>query len=68
VGVDIAPGTYRNSDSSGFCSWRRLGGFGGTFNEIISIGFSESIQTVTIDSTDAGFESEDCGDWTSTIG
>ncbi|HXF56339.1 MAG TPA: hypothetical protein VNO34_01945 [Actinomycetota bacterium] len=64
VGVDIAPGLWRNSDSSGGCYWARLSGFGGTLDEIIANEFSESIQTVRIAATDRGFETEGCGVWT----
>ena len=64
VGTDIAPGTYRNSSSSGGCYWERLSGFGGTFDEIIANEFAEHQQLVTIEETDVGFSSEDCGTWT----
>jgi hypothetical protein len=64
VGTDIAPGTWRNSDSSGGCYWARLSGFGGTFGDLIANEFSSSIQVVTIAPGDAGFESSDCGTWT----
>ncbi len=64
VGVDIAPGLWRNSDSSGGCYWARLSGFGGTLDEIIANAFSETIQTVRIAATDRGFETERCGVWT----
>jgi hypothetical protein len=64
VGVDIAPGLWRNSDSSDGCYWARLSGFGGTLDEIIANEFSEAIQTVRIVSTDRGFETEGCGVWT----
>jgi hypothetical protein len=64
VGVDIAAGLYRNSDSSGGCYWARLNGFGGTLDDIIANRNSDSIQTVTIASSDAGFLSTRCGTWT----
>lgn len=64
VGTDIAPGTYRNSSSSAGCYWERLSGFGGTFDEIIANEFAEYRQLVTIEETDVGFSSEDCGTWT----
>lgn len=63
VGIDIAAGTYRNSDSSGGCYWERLSGFGGTFEEVISNNFTEYLQIVTIKPSDAGFTSQDCGTW-----
>ena len=64
VGTDIAPGTYRNSSSSAGCYWERLSGFGGTFGEIIANEFAAYRQVVTIEETDVGFSSEDCGTWT----
>jgi len=64
VGTDIAPGTWRNSDSSAGCYWARLSGLGGTFGDVIANEFSSSIQVVTIAPGDAGFESSDCGTWT----
>jgi hypothetical protein len=64
VGTDIQSGTYRNSDSSGWCYWARLSGFSGGLADIIANNISDSTQTVTIFSGDAGFESERCGTWT----
>jgi hypothetical protein len=64
VGTDIAPGTWRNSDSSGGCYWARLNGFGGTFGDIIANNFSNSVEVVTISPSDVGFESSGCGMWT----
>ncbi|MBF8268273.1 MAG: hypothetical protein HW388_1781 [Dehalococcoidia bacterium] len=63
VGVDIVPGTYRNS-GSGDCYWARLSGFGGNLGDIIASNFGGGIQTVTIAASDAGFTSERCGTWT----
>lgn len=63
VGIDIAPGTYRNTDSSQFCYWERLSGFSGELNDIIANGFSDARQIVTIAPTDAGFVSRRCGRW-----
>jgi chitodextrinase len=63
VGSEVAAGTWRNSDSSDDCYWERLSGFGGSLSDIISNGFSSSIQTVTVSSTDVGFSSERCGTW-----
>jgi len=63
VGTDIAPGTYRNSSSSGGCYWERLSGFGGSFDEIIANGLATYRQVVTIKEMDTGFSSTDCGTW-----
>lgn len=63
VNSDVAPGTYRNSDSSGGCYWERLKGFSGTIDDVISNSFSTVGQIVTIAADDAGFTSNDCGTW-----
>lgn len=67
VGADIPAGTYRNTDSSGFCYGARLSGFGGSFDEIITNELSYNIMIVTLSPGDAGFESNDCGTWTNTL-
>jgi hypothetical protein len=64
VGADIQAGTYRNSNSSNFCYWERLSGFGGTIGDVIANNVSYDIQTVSIKRSDAGFKSIDCGTWT----
>jgi hypothetical protein len=58
----IAPGTYRSSPTEENCYWERVSGFGGTLDEVIAnnIGGPE---IVTIEATDAGFESSRCGTW-----
>ncbi|CCF86057.1 hypothetical protein [Nitrolancea hollandica] len=63
VGIDIAPGTYRNSDSSGGCYWERLNGFGGELDDINANDFTTSRTIVTIKPTDVGFKSNRCGRW-----
>lgn len=66
VGVDIEPGTYRNSGSEG-CYWERLDGFSGDSSYRIANGFPDGDpDIVTILPSDAGFHSEDCGRWTPT--
>jgi hypothetical protein len=64
IGTDVAPGTWRNSDSSAGCYWERLSGFSGTFGDVIANGFSSSPQIVTIAPGDVGFASSRCGTWT----
>ena len=64
VGSEIAPGLWRNSDSSQLCYWERLSSFDWTLGSIVANGLSESIQTVQIATTDIGFRSWDCGTWT----
>jgi hypothetical protein len=64
VGTEIAPGLWRNTNSSGGCYWARLSDFGATVSAIIANYFGSSIQTVQITGSDVGFESYNCGIWT----
>ena len=63
VGEEIAPGTY-STPGVDFCSWKRLRGFSGAFEDIIAFDFADARQIVTIQSTDVGFTSSGCGAWT----
>ena len=67
VGTDIAAGTYR-APGGNLCSWQRLSGFSGEFDDIIAIGVFETRPIVTIPSSDAGFMSDGCGQWMSLEG
>jgi hypothetical protein len=64
VGLDISPGTWRNSDSSGGCYWARLKGFSGTFADLITNNYTSGLDIVTISASDTGFASNGCGTWT----
>ncbi|MEX2315225.1 MAG: hypothetical protein WD628_05855, partial [Thermomicrobiales bacterium] len=65
VGVDIGPGTWRNSDSSDGCYWARLSGFSGELDDIIDNEFTYvAIQTVVVGNADVGFQTSGCGAWT----
>ena len=64
VGSEVAPGLWRNSDSSDTCYWARLSGFSWQFKDLIANGISDSTQTVRINAGDAGFNSSRCGSWT----
>ena len=64
VGVDMQSGRYQSSATAGGCSWRRLSGFGGTFNEIIANDYVDGPTIVDIAAGDKGFASDRCGDWT----
>lgn len=64
VSEEMAPGLWRNSDSSQGCYWERLSGFSWRLSDIIANGFDYSIQTVEIKSSDVGFSSNSCGTWT----
>ena len=62
VGNEFAPGTY-SAPGSDFCSWKRLSGFSGDFDDIITIDVGSGRQVVTIEETDVGFTSSGCGQW-----
>ena len=63
VHIEVIPGTY-TAPGSDRCYWERLSSFGGTFEERIAIGSGELSPTVTIEPTDAGFLTNNCGEWT----
>jgi hypothetical protein len=65
VGTDIQPGTYTSS-GGGYCYWFRLSGFGDQSRFLIQSGGqgNEGPSTVTVEPSDKGFQSQDCGRWT----
>lgn len=63
VGLDVEPGTWRAPGGES-CYWERLAAFSGRFSDIIANDFGGLGPIVTIDASDAGFASEDCGVWT----
>lgn len=65
VGTDIAPGTW-TAPGGPDCYWQRESGFSGGFDSIIANDVGVTTPVVTIDPTDAGFTTEDCGTWTRT--
>ena len=68
VGADIRPGRYRAVDLGAFCSWSRLSGFSGEFDDIIAIEIPQGASAlVDIRPTDVGFESSGCGTWSSDL-
>lgn len=67
VGEDIQPGTYRLRRDPEFCYWERLSGFSGGFDDIKANDLTDHHTVVTIDRSDAGFKSDDCGMWTSDL-
>lgn len=68
VGENVPPGIYRSTGPGGglfdSCYWERLSGFGGTLDEIVANEFADYRQVVEIKGSDAGFNSEGCGEWT----
>jgi hypothetical protein len=68
VGSDIKAGTYRLREPAFGCYWARLKGFDGTLNDILANeNVDDAYAVVTIKSTDAGFESSDCDEWSSDL-
>jgi hypothetical protein len=67
VGTDIVAGTYRTREASPVCNWARLRGFGGTPDEIIANDYSDGPVVVTIAASDAGFQTNGCGTWTTDL-
>ena len=63
VGLDIASGTWR-SPGGDSCYWARLSGFSGEMKHIEANDVGVFNNIVTIQSTDKGFSSSDCGSWT----
>jgi hypothetical protein len=59
VGSDVEPGRYL-SDGGTSCVWQRLSGFGGTSDESLEVGFSDSVE---IRPSDRGLNSSNCGAW-----
>ena len=67
--TDVA-GTWRNISNEDACYWERLSGFGGSDDEIIDLdlNYDEGRTIVTIEPSDAGFYSLDCGTWVPDVG
>jgi putative cell wall-binding protein len=62
VGVDVQPGTYWTSATNG-CYWERVSSFDGSFESIIANNYTSGPQIVTVEATDVGFNTSDCGTW-----
>jgi len=67
VGSDVQPGTYRTRSNSSGCYFARLKGFSGQVSDIISNANTDGPAVVTIDASDAGFESRRCATWTADL-
>ncbi|MGH3989411.1 MAG: hypothetical protein ACRDTZ_19185, partial [Pseudonocardiaceae bacterium] len=65
VGTDIAPGTYQTTGESGSldCYWERLKDTSGATNSIIANDLGAGPATVTIDKSDAAFQTRWCNTW-----
>jgi len=64
VNTEVKPGTYKTTADDG-CYFARLKGFSGDAGEIIANGVKSSGEQaiVTIEKTDVGFDSSNCGTW-----
>jgi hypothetical protein len=70
VGTDLKAGTYRTRQTPAageHCGWDRLRGFGDRSDDAIASRFSLGYSVVTIVATDAGFQSDGCGTWSSDL-
>lgn len=64
VGTDVEPGTYRSSGGDSYgCYYARLSDTTGNFDAIITNGIGDGQSIVTIEPTDAAFETSGCGTW-----
>lgn len=67
LGSALPAGTYRTRADVAGCYWARLSGFSGQLSDVIENNLSDYHQVVTIEPTDAGFESDGCGTWTNNL-
>jgi hypothetical protein len=67
IGKSLPPGTYRTQSGSEGCYWARLKNFGGELDGILSNENADAPTIVTILPSDKGFESNNCGQWTSNL-
>ena len=63
VGDELSPGTY-SAPGGDLCYWARLSGFDGDLDSILTNNLAPGKQLVTIEATDAGFNTNGCGEWT----
>jgi len=64
VGTDMLPGTYKSSGQTG-CYWERMKDFTGSGSDsILANDSTDTPAIVTIQASDKGFKSKDCGTWT----
>ena len=67
VGSEIKPGTYRTREGSSGCYWAREKDFEGGVDSLLANDNTDFPAVVTIMKTDKGFESTDCGTWTTDL-
>lgn len=66
VGSQLPPGTYRTRSDDAGCYWERLSNFSGN-DDIIDNSFSNFHTVVTIRSSDVGFKTSGCAQWTNDL-
>lgn len=64
---EVKPGTYRTREGSSGCYWARLKNFEGDLESINANDNTDFPAVVTITKQDKGFESTNCGEWTSDL-
>ena len=62
VNEEWAPGTYRAPGGES-CYWERMAGFLQELDDIIANDFGPGPHIVTIEASDAGFQTTECGKW-----
>jgi len=67
VPSEVKPGTYRTRHASDGCYFARLKGFSGALEDIVANGNADGPVVVTILSTDKGFQSSNCDEWTADL-
>ncbi len=64
VGVEITPGRWATDGAVNDCYWERLSGFSGESDQLLANDLISGRVVVDIASTDVGFSSTRCGNWT----
>jgi hypothetical protein len=67
VGSQIQPGTYRTRTGTSGCYYATLSGFSGNTSDILDNENTDYPAVVTILPSDAGFQSNGCGTWTTDL-
>jgi len=67
VGIEVQPGWYRSSGGAN-CYWGIYDSFDGSSASVLDGSYSPGPQLVHLLTTDAAFESRDCGVWSPIVG
>ena len=63
VGSEIQPGIYHSLGGE-LCHWKRLSGLEGKLEDVVQRHLTNAATTVEIVSSDVGFQTTGCGEWT----